>query len=281
MTKYKQLISVSQLSEILKQDDVIILDASIPPMVGMKIPPHSWPISMVETAQRFDINSDFSNPSSSLPHTMPSEKMFNDAAQQLGINGQSQIVVYDHFGIFSSARAWWMFKAMGHENIAVLNGGLPAWVSAGKKLVNAQTNSKKTKGNFQGILNSHYFCNAEHVLANIHNSTIKILDARSNGRFLGTEAEPRAGVRSGHIPNSVNVHYKSLQQNGYLLEKIQLKQIFEQAQIDAPQLITSCGSGVTACILALAADILGYKDTQVYDGSWSEWGADITLPIAP
>jgi len=276
---YQQLISPEQLSQIIHLPELIVLDASIPPIAGMSTPQHCWPEVIINNARRFDINKQFSDLSNPLPHTMPSEQQFNKQAQLLGINNNAQIVVYDHFGLFSSARAWWMFKAMGHHNVAVLNGGLPAWIKAGFATVNATDSMKYEQGNFNGTYNQHYFCNAEQVLLMLEQESSQVLDARSPARFFGKEAEPRAGVRSGHMPNAKNLHYKSIQQEGCLVSKELLQQCFEQLNIENKSLVMSCGSGVTACVLALAADILGYKNSQVYDGSWSEWGADPQLPI--
>jgi thiosulfate/3-mercaptopyruvate sulfurtransferase len=276
---YTQLITSAQLSAIIDLPELIVLDASIPPIADMLAPAHSWPETIIPAARRFDLNKQFSDLSNSLPHTMLSVAQFTEQAQQLGIKQNSQIVVYDHFGIFSSARAWWMFKAMGHKNVAVLNGGLPLWLKENLAVVSADETQHHALGDFIGCYNAQYFCDSDKVLAAIMQDKAQVLDARSSSRFLGQEPEPRAGVRSGHMPNAVNLHYKSLQQNGCLVASEQLKLAFAAADITSEQLIMSCGSGVTACILALAADILGYKNIQVYDGSWSEWGADQNLPI--
>jgi len=277
---YQQLISPEQLSHIINLPELIILDASIPPITGMSTPLHCWPEAIINSTRRFDINNQFSDLQNPLPHTMPSEQQFNKQAQRLGINHNSQVVVYDHFGVFSSARAWWMFKSMGHHNIAVLNGGLPAWLKAGFPTVKADDNAEYNLGDFKGKFDQHYFCDAKQVLQMLSQKNTQVLDARSPSRFLGQEEEPRAGVRSGHMPNAKNLHYKILQIDGSLVNDKQLKQCFEQVTIENDPLIMTCGSGVTACVLALAANILGYKNIQVYDGSWSEWGADPQLPIA-
>ncbi len=277
---YQQLISVEHLAQIINDPNLIILDASIPPIAGMLTPSHSWPDFIIKSTRRFDLNKQFSDLTSALPHTMATEQQFTEQAQKLGINKSSQIVVYDHFGIFSSARAWWMFKAMGHKNIAVLNGGLPAWIAAGLTVERTGDSQKNILGDFVGCYSSRYFCDSKKVLSALLQKDAQVLDARSSTRFLGQEKEPRAGVRSGHMPNAVNLHYKTLQHDGFLVNTQQLRQYFNEAGISSAPLIMSCGSGVTACILALAADILGYQNIQVYDGSWSEWGASNHLPIA-
>ena len=275
-----QLISATQLHSQLEHKNLIILDVSMPPVGGAKIPTQGWPRSTIPNARRFDIAKDFSDLNSGLPHTMPNAQYFTQQAQKLGINKDSQLVVYDDIGIFSSARSWWMFKAMGHTNIAILNGGLPAWITAGFPTTSAIT-LEHPQGNFIGDFNKNYFCNAEEVLHAITTASATVLDARSASRFSGQEQDPRTGVRSGHIPKALNLHYQSLQKKGFMLDQNELKQQFTAIGATKEPFIMSCGSGVTACILALAAEIIGYKKIKVYDGSWSEWGANSSFPISP
>ncbi len=277
---YSQLISAKQLYAQLTNENLVILDASMPPVGGAKAPDRGWPDTIIPQARRFDISKDFSDLTSKLPHTMPTEAYFTQQAQKLAINKSSQIVVYDNIGIFSSARAWWMFKAMGHHNVAVLDGGLPAWLAAGLPTSSAIT-LNQAQGDFVGHFNKNYFCAADNVLHAITTASATVLDARSASRFTGQEKDPRVGVRSGHMPNAINLHYQSLQNNGVMLSKAKLKQRFIEVGANNDPFIMSCGSGVTACILALAATIIGYKKIQVYDGSWSEWGADFNLPVSP
>lgn len=277
---YSQLISAQQLYTLLDNENLVILDASMPPVGGAKTPDQGWPDTIIPQARRFDISKDFSDLNSKLPHTMPTEAYFTQQAQKLAINKSSQIVVYDNIGIFSSARAWWMFKAMGHHNVAVLDGGLPAWLAAGLPTSSAMT-LDLPQGDFVGHFNKNYFCDSNAVLHALTTASATVLDARSASRFSGREKDPRVGVRSGHMPNAVNLHYQSLQNNGVMLSKAKLKQRFIEIGATKEPFIMSCGSGVTACILALAATIIGYKKIQVYDGSWSEWGADFNLPVSP
>ena len=278
MTYFQQLISCTDLHAILDRQDVIVLDASIPPVGKMKAPSHSWPDYTIAKSRRFDLNKHFSDHSSDLPHTMPSAEHFEQAAQALGINQQSQIVVYDDLGLFSAARAWYMFKAMGHKNVAVLDGGLPYWMLLNKPIIANENSSRAyTKGDFIAQQQPNYFCNWREVEKQTIEQQQLILDARANSRFSGKVEEPRRGVRSGHMPNSKNLPYGDLfnASEEIVLFKPQheLLGIFTQLNAEQKPMIMSCGSGVTACILALAADICDMEQVQVYDGSWSEWGS--------
>lgn len=282
MTYFQHLISSIDLHAILPRKDLILLDASIPPVGNMAAPKHSWPEVRLPNARRFDLNQHFSDLSSAFPHTMPCALHFQHAAQSLGINQNSQVVIYDDLGMFSAARSWYMFKAMGHKNVAVLDGGLPHWMQLKKPVevaqlgqVQLETKTKKTisVGNFVANEQPGYFCDWQAVQKQSRSQVELIIDARGSRRFDGVEPEPRAGVRSGHMPNAKNLPYTELLNKGMFKSPVELKSLFNMLNADEKGMIMSCGSGVTACILALAADICGYKNITVYDGSWSEWGA--------
>jgi thiosulfate/3-mercaptopyruvate sulfurtransferase len=277
MTYFQQLISCIDLHAILGSKDLVVLDASIPPVGNMAKPVNSWPEYSIPNARRFDLNQDFSDLASNLPHTMPSAMHFEKAAKALGINQQSQIVVYDDLGLFSAARAWYMFRAMGHKNIAVLDGGLPYWLKLKKPMAELPTAINNTHqqiiGNFVAKEQVDFFCDWREVQAKTRSQGELILDARANRRFKGLDAEPRAGVRSGHMDHSKNLPYNDLFNQGLLKPARELVEIFNDINVNNQAMIMSCGSGVTACVLALAADIVGRNDVRVYDGSWSEWGS--------
>ena len=215
---YQQVISCHQLHDLLLTTSIynitpaqksgkpltnlIILDASIPPVGKLNQPEKQWPKFSLPNAQRFDLNKNFSDLSNSLPHTMPNTSHFQKQANALGIRNDAQIIVYDDQGLFSAARAWYMFRSMGHKNVAVLDGGLPAWIQSGFSVSSAKSFSSNI-GNFIPKFCKEYFCNSQDIYKQLNSGEHIIVDARANERFEGKVAEPREGIRSGHIPHSV------------------------------------------------------------------------------
>jgi len=247
----------------------VILDASIPKVTGGDT---SVSEVQIPSARFFDLKHKFSDVSAPFPTTFPSEEQFTGSAQELGINKDSAIVIYDDIGIYSSPRAWWLFKAFGHDNVAVLDGGLPAWINEGLKAEQKQNYSGKS-GNFQARYRPELMKFFEDVQRESQDKKNLIIDARSERRFKGLDPEPRAGLRSGTIPNSVNLPFEDLLIDQHFKNKEELKKIFKKFAKEEDQITFSCGSGITACVLALGAEMAGYKNISVYDGSWTEWGS--------
>ena len=236
----------------------------------------------IPNARFFDINK-ISEQSSDLPHMLPNELFFSEMVGKLGINNDDTVVAYDNSIFFSSARAWWMFKIFGHKNLKIIDGGLKAWKDLGGPLESKQDIFKYTTYIAQKV-NHNLYDSLDNIIEDLNNSRNKvIIDARGKERFLGQAEEPRPKVRSGHIPSSLNVPISSLidKKTNCFKSTSEIDQIFIDIGItdkDA-ELVMTCGSGVTACGLAIAANSLGFKNVKVYDGSWSEWGANPKTPI--
>ncbi|MDU8887025.1 sulfurtransferase [Yeosuana sp. MJ-SS3] len=255
------IVSATWLKTNLNALNLVILDASFP-----------QPEEQIPNTRYFDIKKKFSDAFAPFPNTLPSEEQFIEEARKLGINNSSAIVVYDDKGIYWSARVWYMFNAFGHNNVAVLSGGLPAWIRSGFE-TEPQTNYEVESGNFSGTYNPKFFKFFDDVKKESQDKSHTIVDARSEKRFKSLEPEPREGLRRGTIPNSINLPYTTLLDNGCLKDEKELKNIFETLVKEDSQLTFSCGSGITACVLALGATIADHKNISVYDGSWTEWGS--------
>jgi thiosulfate/3-mercaptopyruvate sulfurtransferase len=262
------VVSVSWLHEHLESENLIILDGTINKVFDASL-------KQIPNARFFDIKNKFSNVSDPFPSAFPSKEQFQESARALDINNDSAIVVYDDKGIYSSARVWWLFKAFGYNNVAVLDGGFPDWLKHNFPTENMQLYTSEL-GNFEAYLQPKFMKFFNDVKDASANKTHTIIDARSHGRFNCTEPEPRVGLRMGTIPNSVNLPFEDLL-NGYtLIHKSEIVSKFQQLAKKEDPIILSCGSGLTACVLALGATISGYKNVSVYDGSWTEWGSLVT-----
>ncbi|WP_158973716.1 sulfurtransferase [Cellulophaga sp. L1A9] len=266
------LVTGAWLKNHLKDTDVVILEASaVMNASGSKIDSDQ---DHIVGARLFDLKNDFSDSESTLPNMLPSAVQFEKECQKLGINTSSKVVVYDTLGVYWSPRVWWMFKAMGHENVAVLDGGLPSWKECNYPIEKSLVRPIVV-GNFKAMLQQDCVVNFETVFANSETGNALLIDARSQGRFNGTELEPRKDLRSGSIPNSVNIPYTTVIDHGKFKSKIALEPIFESVKKEDRSLIFSCGSGVTACIVLLASTLVLDKKNSVYDGSWTEWAQKV------
>jgi thiosulfate/3-mercaptopyruvate sulfurtransferase len=259
------LVSVQWLKAYFKAANLIVLDATINKTIdsnSIRIP----------TARFFDIKQKFSDVSATFPSTLPSAEQFQKEARAIGINRDSAIIVYDDKGVYSSARAWWLFKVFGFQNVAVLDGGLPEW-NAQNFEVEHYTDELYTEGNFSAQLHPDLMTDFEGVSRFSQDSEYLILDARSKARFNCEEDEPRAGLRRGTIPNSKNLPFTELFNTNTFKSKAELSTIFNTlVEAEDTKIVFSCGSGITACILALGATLCNYKNLIVYDGSWTEYG---------
>lgn len=273
----EELIKADDLQHILNDDDLVILATAMKdPFTGSMEP---FPDRLIPGTRFFDLEQKFSDLNSGLPHTLPDPDVFQQHARDLGIHSQSRILIYDFKGLYSAPRVWWMFKVMGHEKVQVLDGGLPGWERAGY-LCSQNRVETFVPGNFVSQFQSRWITFKKEVLNNIHSKQSLVLDARASGRFWGMSPEPRQGLRGGHIPDAKSLPFTELLNNGESLALPTLEARFAEIAPDKQQpLILSCGSGVTACVLALLASHVGYQHLSVYDGSWSEWGSDANLPI--
>lgn len=264
----KNFVTCQQLEQQLADPALVLFDA------GMLRPGTKGEYAakaVLPNAQRFDIKNELADRANPLPNTLCSAAQFTEVMQHAGVNQDSYIVIYEDEGLFSAARAWWMLKAMSFNNVKILSGGLNKWLSLGFPVQQSYSKAKQL-GNFIARYKSGYFIDKQQVEAAIDDETTLLLDARSRKRFTGEEQEPRADMRSGHIPNSRSLPYSELLDNGEAKPLSEIQQQFAALVGNAEQLQFSCGSGITACILALFADECGYKNLSVYDGSWSEWG---------
>lgn len=233
-------------------------------------------------AQRFDIDA-ISNHDDPLPHMIPTADAFARAVTALGVSNKSQIVAYDALGVMSAARVWWMFRLYGHDQVAVLDGGLPKWLREGRAMASgAAATASPSASAFVPAFRPAMVRDLGAMQANLTAASEQVIDARSAGRFEGRDPEVRPGLRSGNIPGSINLPYTDIQTaEGVMLPPAEIAARFKAAGLKpgAP-VVTSCGSGVTACVLALGLKQIGHEPVAVYDGSWTEWGGRADVPVA-
>lgn len=267
----KTLVSTEWLAAHLNDPDLRVIDASwyMPDM--NRDGAAEYRKAHIPGARFFDID-DISDTRSELPHMAPPPEKFITRMRAMGIGDGHQVVVYDGAGLFSAARVWWLFRLMGKTDVAVLDGGFPKWLAEGREVQDMPPIMRDR--HITVSVQNQMVKDVTQVAAAAKLRDYEIVDARSPGRFRGEEPEPREGLRSGHIPGSHNVHYRTLlNDDGTMRPVAELRTIFEDAGVDLDKpVITTCGSGVTAAILSLALERIGHRQHAVYDGSWSEWG---------
>jgi len=275
----KNLVSTEWLAAHLKDPDLRVLDGTwFMPDEGRHARAE-YEAAHVPGARFFDID-DISDTRSELPHMAPPVEKFMSRLRGLGVGDGHQVVVYDAHGLFSAARVWWLFRLMGQDDIAVLDGGLPKWVAEGRPTEDMEPVIRDR--HMTARRQNHLVKDVTQVAAASKLRDHEIIDARSPGRFRGAEPEPRPGLRGGHVPGARNMHYRDLlNADGTMKPPQELRRVLEAAGVDLSRpAITTCGSGVTAAIINLALERIGKTDHALYDGSWVEWGAFPTVPVA-
>jgi thiosulfate/3-mercaptopyruvate sulfurtransferase len=273
------LVSTDWLAAHLDAPDVRVVDGSFYLPAQKRAPKAEFAKQHIPGAVYFDID-EIADKSSSLPHMLPSAEKFAEEAKKLGLGSGNKIVVYDTTPMTGACRVWWMFRAMGHKDVAILDGGLPKWMREGRPVTDAPTppREREFKPSFEaGLVRS-----IDDVKGFIASKAEQIVDARAANRFRAEVPEPRAGLRSGHMPGAFNLPYNELLDPtaGTMLPNDQLKARIAASGLDPSKKVTaSCGSGVTACVVALGLYLTGAPEAAVYDGSWTEWGGCTDTPI--
>lgn len=275
----KTLVSTDWLAAHMRDPDLRILDGSYYLPDAGRDAKAEYQEAHIPGARFFDID-DVADSRSDLPHMAPPVEKFMSRMRAMGVGDGHQVVVYDGAGLFSAARVWWLFKLMGHSDVAVLDGGFPKWVAEGRAVEDMAPVIRDRHMTVRR--QAHLVRDVTQVSAASKLRDHEIIDARSPGRFRGEDPEPRPGMRAGHIPGSKNVHYSSLLNDDQTMKSPEdTRAIFEAAGVDLSKpAITTCGSGVTAAILSLAMARMGKDDFSLYDGSWSEWGMFPTVPVS-
>jgi thiosulfate/3-mercaptopyruvate sulfurtransferase len=271
------LVTTDWLAARLGQGDVSVVDGSFYLPAQKRDAAQEFLAGHIPGAVRFDIDAiaDHDNP---LPHMLPSSEQFARAVGALGISDSDTIVVYDGAGLFSAPRVWWTFRLFGAEKVFVLEGGLPRWKAEGRAIESGA--GQRAPKAFRARKPRDVVAALSDIQSTVADRSAQIVDARPADRFRGDAPEPRPGVRSGHIPGSLNVPSTAVVENGTLLSADRLKEAFAKGKVDIDKpIITSCGSGVSAATLWLALDALGREPRALYDGSWSDWGSRGDLPL--
>ena len=265
------IVSTTWLNEHLQDEDIIVLDAS----KSIDDQDRRGALQIVGS-RKFNIKEEFSDTTSNYPTMLCSPKQFEINCRKLGLNKSSNIIIYDNLGITSSPRAWWMFKTMGHERVAVLDGGLPNWIKEQYPTEQLIVRHHPI-GDFSVNFHSDSVKSFEQLQSNILSQELAVVDARSSERFDGRVQEPRQGLRRGHIPDSINIPFNKVLSNNTFKSTIELNNMFKTLKQTKKPCVYSCGSGGSACIILLAAEIAGITNNAIYDGSWTEWAQRTTV----
>lgn len=273
------LVTTEWLAAEIGASDLRIVDASRHMADTGRVASAEYEAAHIPGAVFMDLG-ELIDSASTVENTLPSAAKFASRMQTLGLGDGSRIVLYDDSAIHSAARAWYMLKLFGAHNVAILDGGLAKWRAEGRPLAEGRETLRHR--HFTVWQDDKQTRSKAQILDNLGTHVEQVIDARGAPRFTGAEAEPRAGMASGHIPGSRNVHYAALfNADGTFKDKAGIRAAFEDAGVDLDQpIVTTCGSGMTACVLAFGLELLGKHDVALYDGSWAEWGADESTPKA-
>lgn len=282
------LVTTDWLQDNLDNEQLVLIDASMANVVGKEPITYDSPV-LIPGSRQIDLEGTLCNTGSSEVHAFPTEDQFTQEARRLGIGPESLVVLYDNQGIYSAPRAWWIFRAMGLKNVFVLDGGLLQWLAEGRDTVAAPVADATTPGRVAGNLDPSRVRDSAYVYQHLEDDQVTVIDARSRARFLAQAPEPRPGVRGGHIPNSLSLPFTEVL-DGYRFKPAnQLAATFANlaphlkpnlTPNSGHQLVFSCGSGITACIILMAAELAGFEKLSLYDGSWADWGSNESLPVA-
>lgn len=278
------LVTTDWLQANLDNPDLVLIDASMVNVIGKEPIVYDAPV-FIPGSYRIDLEGTLCDTESPQVHAFPTEAQFTAEARRLGIGPDSQVVLYDNQGIYSAPRAWWIFRAMGVDQVFVLDGGLPQWLAEGRDTVSAPVAEAANPGSVMGKFDRTRVRDSDYVFQHLDDEQVIVLDARSRARFLAQAPEPRPGVRGGHIPNSLNLPFSEVLAGYRFKPEDELSDTFARLAPSLQpgkeaQLVFSCGSGITACIILLAGELAGYERLSLYDGSWADWGSNEALPVA-
>lgn len=271
-------VSVDWLADHLRSPDIVVVDASWHLPSAGRDARDEYLAGHIPGAIFFDID-EIADQATDLPHMLPRPEVFSSRMRKLGIGDGQTIVVYDSVGLMTAPRVWWTFKVMGVRSVFILDGGLPAWTAAGHDLESGPV--RRQERHFTARLDNTAVRDFSAVRAALNTGSAQVVDARSAERFRGDAPEPRPGLKSGHMPGAANLPFGELVENGHLKDVAAIRDAFASRGVDlARPVITTCGSGVTAAVVLLAAEIAGARAVSLYDGSWAEWGGRDDAEVA-